>query len=67
MPSLKNLYNVDSNIRGVAKQGYCRPTIAEMWITDEDYEYPWCSLQPVTNNGLEALTDNDLNAITVEA
>lgn len=66
MPSLKNLYNVDVNLRGISKDGYCRPTLAEQWNTEVDYEFSWCSLTPLTDNDGGTLTDNDGNTITIE-
>lgn len=59
MANLKTLYNVNVNLKGIAKLGYCRPTIAEMWDSSEDYSYPWCSVEPVWDNLDNIVYDND--------
>lgn len=50
MASLKGLYHVNNNLRGVAKQGYCRPTIADFFSSKSDYVPTWCSAEPVMDN-----------------
>lgn len=59
MTSLSKIYSVEVNLRGIAKQGHCRPTIAELFMSDKDYAYGWCSSQPVTDNFGEFLYDNN--------
>lgn len=60
MPSLKNLYKINNNLRGISKQGYCRPSVAELFGPSDSYDYPWCSAQPVwDNNDNEVLTNNN--------
>jgi len=50
MRSLKYLYKVNKNLRGIAKQGYCRPSIYEFLLSPIMYTYPLCSLEAVRNN-----------------
>jgi len=59
MTSLSKIYSVEVNLRGIAKQGHCRPTIAELFMSNKDYLYGWCSSQPITNNLDEFLYDNN--------
>lgn len=66
MPNLSRIYNVDENLRGIAKDGYCRPTLAEQWDSEIEYEFGWCSLSPIQANDGSTLTDNDGNTITIE-
>jgi hypothetical protein len=50
MANLSNIYHVNENLRGIAKTGHCRPTIAELWDPDIEYDYPWCTFQPIYDN-----------------
>ena len=67
MASLKNIYHVRENLRGKAKLGYCRPTIAEMWDPDDDYDYTWCTLEPIYTTSMEAITTVGGDPIMVAA
>lgn len=65
MPSLSRIYNVDENIRGAAKDGHCRPTIADHFNSAQDYTYAWCSVQPVYDTNMELIYDNEGETVTV--
>lgn len=50
MTNLSTIYHVNENLRGIAKTGRCRPTLAEFLDPDVNYDYLWCAFQPVYNN-----------------
>ena len=65
MRSLKTLYKVNTNLRGLPKQGYCRPTVAEFFGPSDSYDYPWCSAEPVWTNDDKLITDNIGKTVTI--
>jgi len=65
MVTLSNIYNVANRIKGVSKDGYCRPTITELFTT-EDYGFGWCTSQPVQDNQGEMLYDNNDELILIQ-
>lgn len=62
--SMRRLFNINKNLRGIAKQGYCRPTVAEMWDASEDYSYPWCTAEPVWDNLDNVVLENNDEVVT---
>jgi len=65
MTTLSNIYNVTNRIKGISQDGHCRPTLSELFTT-EDYEYGWCTSQPVQDNAGEMLYDNNDELIVIQ-
>lgn len=65
MPTLSSIYHVKENLRGITKDGYCRPTIAEFWDPDVEYVYIWCRLRPIYDIAENVVYDNSGNMVMI--
>lgn len=65
MARLSKLYDVKLNLRGVEKQGYCRPTVTDFFNAENDYNFAWCTRQPVTDNLGAFIYDNSNDLVFV--
>lgn len=55
MAKLSELYHINENLRGMAKDGHCRPTIAELWDSSVEYDYAWCTLRPIYTASMDMI------------
>lgn len=68
MAKLTSIYNIkDVRQRQAAKDGYCRPTVAELFLSSHDYTFGWCSRQPVVTELGEFIYDNGNEIVVMEA
>lgn len=68
MARLTNIYNIkDVRQRQAAKDGYCRPTVAELFLSSRDYAFGWCSRQPILTVLGEFIYDNNDEIIVMES
>ncbi len=65
MANLSECYHVLAKLKGIAKQGHCRPTIAELFSPDVHYEYLWCSAEPIYDNLDELVLANDESTVLI--
>jgi hypothetical protein len=65
MRSLKELYNININLRGLAIQGYSRPTLSEMWDVEGNYLYTWSTADPVLDSDDVLVLSSNNKAVTV--